>query len=84
MIVLSDEGKELGVEAVIKKLEVWYQKTLSDYKRLLHGGIEIVDEVCNGSGFFKQAHFYDFKNLMILDSMSTSGKPLRAVLQKKI
>ena len=45
-IVLSDEGKKLGVETVIKKLEVWYQKTLSDYKRLLHGGIEIVDEVC--------------------------------------
>ena len=55
-IVLSDEGKKLGVEAVIKKLEVWYQKTLSDHK-WLHGGIEIVDEVCMAQWFFKQAHF---------------------------
>ena len=44
-IVLSDEGKKLGVEAVIKKLEAWYQKALSDHK-WLHGGIETVDEVC--------------------------------------
>ena len=44
-IVLSNEGKKLGVEAVIKELEVWYQKTLSDHNWLL-GGIEIVDEVC--------------------------------------
>ena len=44
-IVLSEEGKKLGADAVIKELEVWYQKRLSNHK-WLHGGIEIVDEVC--------------------------------------
>ena len=44
-IVLSDEGKKLGADVVIKELEVWYQKTLSNHK-WLYGGIEIVDEVC--------------------------------------
>lgn len=52
-VILSDEGKKLGVEAVVKKLEVWYQKTLSDHK-WLRGGIEIVDEVCIWQWFFKQ------------------------------
>ena len=49
-IVLSDEGKKLGVEAVIKKLEAWYKKALSDHK-WLYGGIEIVDEVCMAMNF---------------------------------
>ena len=44
-IVLSDKGKKLGADVVIKELEVWYQKRLSNHK-WLHGGIEIVDEVC--------------------------------------
>ena len=44
-IVLSDEGKKVGADVVIKELEVWYQKTLSEDKWLI-GGIEIVDEVC--------------------------------------
>ena len=44
-IVLNDEGKKLGADGVIKELEVWYQKRLSNHK-WLHGGIEIVDEVC--------------------------------------
>ena len=44
-IVLSDDGKKLGADLVIKGLEVWYQKRLSNHK-WLHGGIEIVDEVC--------------------------------------
>ena len=43
-IVLSDEGKRRGADAVIKELEVWCQKSLSSHK-WLHGGIEIVDEV---------------------------------------
>ena len=30
-IVLSDEGKKLSGEAVIKELEVWYQKTHGDH-----------------------------------------------------
>ena len=44
-IVLSDEGKKLGADLVIKELEVWYQKRLNNHK-WLHGGIEVVDEVC--------------------------------------
>lgn len=44
-IVLSDEGKKLGADEVIKELEVWYQKRLNNHK-WLHGGFEIVDEVC--------------------------------------
>ena len=43
-IVLSDEGKRLSADAVIKKLEVWCQNSLSNHK-WLYGGIEIVDEV---------------------------------------
>ena len=43
-IVLSDEGKRRDADAVIKELEVWCQKSLSNHK-WLHGGIEIVDEV---------------------------------------
>ena len=52
-IVLSDEGKKLGVEAVIKKLEAWYQKALSDHK-WLHGGIETVNEVCMAIEFLSK------------------------------
>lgn len=44
-IVLSDEGKKLGADVVIKELEVWYQERLNNHK-WLHGGFEIVDEVC--------------------------------------
>ena len=44
-IILSDEGKKVGADVVLKELEVWYQKKLSEEK-WLHGGIEIVDEVC--------------------------------------
>ena len=43
-IVLSDGGKKLGADTVIKELEVWYQPRLSNHK-WLHGGIEIVDKV---------------------------------------
>ena len=43
-IVLSDEGKKLGADVVIKDLEVWYQPRLGNHK-WLHGGIEIVDKV---------------------------------------
>ena len=43
-IVLSDEGKRLGADAVIKELEILCQNRLSNHK-WLHGGIEIVDEV---------------------------------------
>ena len=61
-IVLSDEGKKLSGEAVIKELEVWYQKTHGDHVEL-HGGIEILDEVCMAV-IFKLAHFMTFKSLL--------------------
>ena len=44
-IVLSDKGKKLGGDGVIKELENWYKERLSNHK-WPHGGIEIVDEVC--------------------------------------
>ena len=43
-IVLSDEGRKLGADAVIKELEIWYQPRLGNHK-WLHGGIEILDKV---------------------------------------
>lgn len=43
-IVLSDEGRRWGEQAVIQALHSWIQKSLSKYK-WLRGGIEVVDEV---------------------------------------
>ncbi|KAI0632176.1 acetyl-CoA synthetase-like protein [Trametes polyzona] len=43
-IVLSDEGKRMGSDAVVQALHAWIQKTLSKYK-WLRGGIEVVDEI---------------------------------------
>lgn len=43
-IVLSDEGKQRGAEAVVQALHTWIQKNLSKYK-WLRGGIEVVEEV---------------------------------------
>lgn len=63
-IVLSDQGEKLGADVVIKELEVWFQNRLSNHK-WLHGGIEIVDEVCNSIKHWfcqKKAHFFiEFK-----------------------
>ena len=56
-IVLSDEGKKVGADVVIKELEVWYHKKLSEDK-WLHGGIEIVDEVCMGTSFQQRSSRY--------------------------
>jgi len=47
-IVLSDKGKKLGGDVVIKELENWYKERLSNHK-WLHGGIEIVDEIPKSS-----------------------------------
>ena len=79
-IVLSDKGKKLGVEAVVKKLEAWYQKTLSDYK-WLYGGIEIVDEV-SMTVVFKQAHF--MIQIFDLDSQVDIGQAVKSSIAKKI
>ncbi|EIW59202.1 acetyl-CoA synthetase-like protein [Trametes versicolor FP-101664 SS1] len=43
-IVLSDEGKQRGAEAVVQALHTWIQKNLSKYK-WLRGGIEVVEEI---------------------------------------
>ena len=51
-IVLSDEGKQLGADTVIKELEVWYQPRLGNHK-WLNGGIEIVDKVSVALNFMK-------------------------------
>jgi len=51
---LSDEGKKLGAA---EALEVWFQNKLSNHK-WLHGGIEIVDEVCM-TLFSGNYHLYD-------------------------
>ena len=79
-IVLSDEGKKLGVEAVIKKVEAWYQKALSDHK-WLYGGIEIVDEVCMAV-VFKQA--YSMIQIFDLDSQVDIGQAIKSSIAKEI
>ena len=79
-IVLSEEGKKLGEEAVVKKLEVWYQETLSDHK-WLYGGIEIVDEVCMAV-LFKQAHFVIY--IFNVDSQVDIWKAVKSSIAKKI
>ncbi|KAF4577266.1 hypothetical protein EYR40_009365 [Pleurotus pulmonarius] len=43
-VVLSDAGKKLGHQGVIKALEVWHEANLSKYK-WLRGGIEIVNDI---------------------------------------
>ena len=43
-VVLSDEGRKRGEQAVVQALHSWIQKSLSKYK-WLRGGIEVVDEV---------------------------------------
>ncbi|KAI0926941.1 hypothetical protein AcV5_007605 [Taiwanofungus camphoratus] len=43
-IVLSEEGRRRGNQAVFEELEAWARKNLSKYK-WLRGGIEAVDEI---------------------------------------
>ena len=43
-IVLSDNGKKLGVHEVINRLEAWSKEHLSHYKWLT-GGFEVVKEI---------------------------------------
>ena len=44
-IVLSEEGKRLGVAETVRVIDEWTRKNLSSYK-WLRGGFEVVDEVC--------------------------------------
>ena len=60
-IVLSDVGKKLGADTVIKELEDWYHPKLGHHK-WLHGGIEVVDKVVSMTLVFKRFNhdlFYD-------------------------
>ncbi|KAG5642539.1 hypothetical protein DXG03_002577 [Asterophora parasitica] len=43
-VVLSDAGKKLGADAIIRELETWHQENLSKYK-WLRGGIEVVQAI---------------------------------------
>jgi hypothetical protein len=43
-IVLSNTGKEQGVEAVLAGLDEWVRSRLSKHK-WLRGGLQVVDEV---------------------------------------
>ncbi|PFH48605.1 hypothetical protein AMATHDRAFT_49379 [Amanita thiersii Skay4041] len=43
-VVLSESGKKMGMNAVIRELEKWHQDNLSKYK-WLRGGIEVIEEV---------------------------------------
>ncbi|KAI0754925.1 acetyl-CoA synthetase-like protein [Daedaleopsis nitida] len=43
-VVLSENGRERGEQAVVQALHSWTQKNLSKYK-WLRGGIEVVDEI---------------------------------------
>ena len=79
-IVLSDEGKKVGADVVIKELEVWYQKKLSEDK-WLHGGIEIVDEVCMALVFDK-AHL--IIRTFIVDSQVGIGKAVKNSIAEKL
>lgn len=55
-IVLSDEGKQRGAEAVVQALHTWIQKNLSKYK-WLRGGIEVVEEVWHLLGCCNEKRF---------------------------
>lgn len=43
-LVLSEDGKKLGVEKTLETLDAWTRQNLSKYK-WLRGGYEIVDQV---------------------------------------
>tara|TARA_R110002003_G_scaffold129_3_gene12081 strand:- start:198 stop:503 length:306 start_codon:yes stop_codon:yes gene_type:complete len=44
-VVLTPEGKDMGVKVVAKKLDDWVKSRLSKHKWLT-GGVEAVDSVC--------------------------------------
>ena len=43
-VVLSEEGRKKGEQAVVEALHAWVQKNLSKFK-WLRGGIEVIEEV---------------------------------------
>ena len=79
-IVLSVEGKKVGADVVIKELEVWYQKNLSEDKWLL-GGIEIVDEVCTALAF-QQISSHD--SIFNVDSQVSIGEAVKRSIAEKL
>ena len=81
-IVLSDEGKNLGADAVIKELEIWYQPRLGNHK-WLHGGIEIVDKVyIHGTGFFLK--FQTTTHFTIQDPQVDIGQAVESKIEEKV
>lgn len=46
-VVLTEEGRKIGAEEVVKKLDAWHKEALSKYK-WLRGGFGIVDQVSDG------------------------------------
>lgn len=46
-VVLTEEGRKLGAEEVIKRLDAWHKEALSKYK-WLRGGFGIVDQASDG------------------------------------
>ena len=79
-IVLSDKGKKFGADAVIKELKVWYEQKLSNHK-WLHGGIEIVDEVCVTLVFNKPSRAIQIFNV---DSQVNIGQALKSGIAEKV
>ena len=79
-IVLSDEGKKLGADVVIKELEVWYQKRLSNHK-WLHGGFEIVDEVRTALIVYILSSF--LIQIFIVDSEVDIGQTVKSSIAEK-
>lgn len=43
-VVLTEEGRKIGAEEVVRKLDAWHKEALSKYK-WLRGGFGIVDQV---------------------------------------
>lgn len=87
-IVLSDEGKKLGADTVIKELEVWYQPRLGNHK-WLHGGIEIVDKVLIIAlvFFFKfqpTTHWHFMIQIFIIDSQVDIGQAIESNIAEKV
>jgi acyl-CoA synthetase (AMP-forming)/AMP-acid ligase II len=70
-IILSDKGKKLGGDVVMKELKVWYQERLSNHK-WLNGGFEFVDEVCMVFNTAQLSHIFDVDPQNIRQAVKSS------------
>ena len=78
-VVLSEEGRRRGGEAVVEVLNAWIQKNLSKFK-WLRGGIQVVDEVRTLLPYQK-CPYANAANIKI--PKNPTGKVLRRVLQQR-